>query len=104
MAEEQGNVSPNSTKPKFEATLEICNKRGLHARASAKFVKCVESYDAQIIVTKDNQTVFGSSIMGLMMMAAARGSSIHVKAEGREAQQALTALTELINDKFGEEE
>ncbi|MEP2942821.1 MAG: HPr family phosphocarrier protein [Hyphomicrobiales bacterium] len=84
--------------------LEICNKRGLHARASAKFVKCVESFKAQIVVTKDNQTVGGTSIMGLMMLAAASGSSIHVKASGPEAEEALSALIQLVADKFGEGE
>lgn len=87
-----------------EARLTICNKRGLHARASAKFVKCVEAFDAEIRVTHCNQTVGGASIMGLMMLAAAPGCEIHVKAEGRDAEAAITALSALIADKFGEGE
>lgn len=87
-----------------EVTLEICNKRGLHARASAKFVKCVERFDVDIVVTRDNQTVGGTSIMGLMMLAAAPGCSIHIKANGPDADAALAALSHLVNDKFGEGE
>lgn len=87
-----------------EIVLKICNKRGLHARASAKFVKCVEAFDADIVVTKDNQTVGGTSIMGLMMLAAAPGCDIHVKAAGPDANAALSALSTLVNDKFGENE
>ena len=83
-------------------TLPICNKRGLHARASAKFVQCVEKFDAAISVTKDNQTVCGSSIMGLMMLAAGPGSSIKVEASGPEAEAALEALAELVAGRFGE--
>lgn len=104
MSEKQSGASSSGIQPDLEATLDICNKRGLHARASAKFVKCVETFDADIVVTKDNHSVGGTSIMGLMMLAAARGSSIHVKATGREAEQALAALTELVSDKFGEGE
>lgn len=87
-----------------EVTLEICNKRGLHARASAKFVKCVERFDVDIVVTRDNQSVGGTSIMGLMMLAAAPGCSIHIKANGPDADAALAALSHLVNDKFGEGE
>jgi len=87
-----------------EVTLEICNKRGLHARASAKFVKCVERFDVDIVVTRDNQTVGGTSIMGLMMLAAAPGCSIHIKANGPDADAALAALSHLVNDKSGEGE
>jgi len=87
-----------------EVTLEICNKRGLHARASAKFVKCVERFDVDIVVTRDNQTVGGTSIMGLMMLAAAPGCSIHIEANGPDADAALAALSHLVNDKFGEGE
>lgn len=86
------------------ALLTICNKRGLHARASAKFVKCVETFDADITVSKDNQTVGGQSIMGLMMLAAAAGCAIHVKAEGPDADAALAALSALVQDRFGEDE
>jgi phosphocarrier protein len=81
----------------------IVNKRGLHARASAKFVQTVESFNARIDVTRDGTTVGGTSIMGLMMLAASTGSSIEVSATGAEAAAALEALEKLIADKFGEE-
>ncbi len=81
----------------------IVNKRGLHARASAKFVQMVESFDAMVTVSKDGTTVGGTSIMGLMMLAASTGSSIEVAASGRQAEEALTALENLVAQKFGEE-
>jgi len=84
--------------------LEIVNKRGLHARASAKFVKCAEKFDAEITVSKDGQTVPGTSIMGLMMLAAAPGCSIIVTASGDEAAEALDALSTLVANKFDEGE
>ena len=88
----------------FHQVLLICNKRGLHARASAKFVKCASEFDAQITVTKDGQSVGGTSIMGLMMLAAGDGSLIEVGAKGREAAKALDALAQLVADRFGEED
>ncbi len=81
----------------------IINSRGLHARASAKFVKCAEQFDAEILVSRDSQTVPGTSIMGLMMLAATPGSSIQVTAAGPQAIAALDALGALIAAKFGEE-
>ncbi|PZQ80922.1 MAG: HPr family phosphocarrier protein [Ancylobacter novellus] len=84
--------------------LPIVNKRGLHARASAKFVHTVERYDADIRVTRCGETVSGTSIMGLMMLAAAPGTTILVEASGREAQAALDALDALVADRFGEGE
>ncbi len=84
--------------------LIIKNKRGLHARASAKFVQLVDRYDATVTVSKDGQTVCGNSIMGLMMLAAAPGCAIDVVAEGEEAQAVLDALDALIGDLFGEGE
>jgi phosphocarrier protein len=83
--------------------LLIVNKRGLHARASAKFVQTVEGYDAEIHVSKDGMTVGGTSIMGLMMLAASTGSSVSVTSSGPQAQEALDALDALVADKFGEE-
>jgi phosphocarrier protein len=83
--------------------LLIINKRGLHARASAKFVHLVGSFDADIQVSKDGMTVGGTSIMGLMMLAASPGCTIEVSAAGNQAQAALEALTELVADRFGEE-
>lgn len=84
--------------------LAIVNRRGLHARASAKFVQCAEAFDATITVSKDQNTVGGTSIMGLMMLAAGIGSSIHVTAEGPQAAEALDAIAKLVADRFGEEE
>jgi phosphocarrier protein len=81
----------------------IINKRGLHARASAKFVQTVETFDAAITVSKDGMTVGGNSIMGLMMLAASPGSSVVISASGNQATQALEALDELIQNKFGED-
>jgi len=83
--------------------LPIINKRGLHARASAKFVQMVERFDAEVWVTKGNETVGGNSIMGLMMLSAGPGTSIVVSAAGPEAQAALDAITELVAGKFNEE-
>ena len=83
--------------------LTIVNKRGLHARAAAKFVQTAERYEAEITVTKDVTTVGGTSIMGLMMLAASPGSVIRVTAEGPDAEPALDALDALVADYFGEE-
>lgn len=83
--------------------LDIINQRGLHARASAKFVKCAEGFDANISVSRDGQTVPATSIMGLMMLAAAMGTSITVEASGPEADRALMALAALVASKFDED-
>lgn len=83
--------------------MRICNMRGLHARASARFVRTAEQFDAEINVTRDGVTVGGTSIMGLMMLAAGPGSSILVKASGPEAREALDALSELIDCGFDED-
>lgn len=83
--------------------IQIINKRGLHARASAKFVQTVETFDADVQVSKDGMTVGGTSIMGLMMLAAGPGSSIVVTASGRQAAEALDTIEALIADRFGEE-
>lgn len=83
---------------------QIINKRGLHARASAKFVQVVEQFNAEISVSKDGMTVGGTSIMGLMMLAASPGCCISVSADGVDAEAALNALEALIADKFGEDE
>jgi len=81
----------------------ILNSRGLHARASAKFVKCAEQFDATVTVSRDGHTVPGTSIMGLMMLAASPGSTITVQASGRQAAEALRALEALVTGRFGEE-
>ncbi|WP_443024257.1 HPr family phosphocarrier protein [Sneathiella sp.] len=80
----------------------ITNERGLHARAAAKFVKCVEAYDAEVVVTKDDNQVSGGSIMGLMMLAASTGTIIEIEASGKESAEALNALATLVDGKFGE--
>jgi phosphocarrier protein len=85
-------------------TVEIVNKRGLHARASAKFVKCASTFEAEVRVSKDGHTVDARSIMGLMMLAAGPGCCIEIEAEGAEAEAALDALVELVTSRFDEEE
>jgi phosphocarrier protein HPr len=82
---------------------EIINKKGLHARASAKFVQTAEQFDAAITVTRGHESVGGTSIMGLMMLSAGPGTSITVSAAGPEAQAALDAISELVAAKFNEE-
>jgi phosphocarrier protein len=84
--------------------IPIINKRGLHARASAKFVKMVEEFDAEILVTRGGETVGGTSIMGLMMLSAGPGTTITVSATGADAEAAVAALAELVGNKFNEEE
>lgn len=81
----------------------IRNQRGLHARASAKFVQLAESFEAEITVTKGEQSVGGTSIMGLMMLAAAPGCEIHIDASGPDADAALDAVCALVEDGFGED-
>ncbi|WP_296600114.1 HPr family phosphocarrier protein [Phenylobacterium sp.] len=85
-------------------SVDIVNKRGLHARASAKFVKLASTFDAEVKVSKDGQTVDARSIMGLMMLAAGPGCAIEIEAEGPEAAQALEALTALVAARFDEDE
>ncbi len=82
--------------------LNIVNEKGLHARASAKFVECVEGHDASAEVTKDGMSVSGDSIMGLLMLAASRGTSIEVTTSGAEATALADALEALVANRFGE--
>jgi phosphocarrier protein HPr len=84
--------------------LPIINKKGLHARATAKFVQCCEKFDAEITVTKDGETVGGSSIMGILTLGAGQGSTITVTAGGPEAAEALAALERRVANRFGEDE
>ncbi len=84
--------------------LAICNRKGLHARASAKFVQTVEKFDADVRVMRGNETVGGTSIMGLMMLAASPGCSITVEATGKQATEVIEALTKLIDSRFGEDD
>ena len=87
----------------MQQRLKIVNDKGLHARASAKFVETVERFDASAAVSRDGMTVSGDSIMGLMMLAAAYGTHIEVTTKGREAEALATALAELVGNRFGEE-
>ena len=99
----QDKAGPSVPSGAVSRELPIVNKRGLHARASAKFVQMVERFDAEVWVTKGNETVGGNSIMGLMMLSAGPGTSIVVSAIGPEAQAALDAIAELVASKFNEE-
>ena len=103
----QAGDAPDASAPgegPLVRELAITNKRGLHARASAKFVQMVERFNAEITVTRGSESVGGNSIMGLMMLAAAPGTSITVTARGPQAREALDALTELVGSRFGEED
>jgi len=102
-AQADGDPPQDSSAP-IVREVEIVNKKGLHARASAKFVQCAEQYDAAITVTRGSESVGGTSIMGLMMLAAGPGVTITVSATGREAEAALEALCALVASRFGEED
>jgi phosphocarrier protein HPr len=95
-------MSDGTTETAFTRDAEICNKRGLHARASAKFVTLAAQYDARVKVSHDGSTVGGTSIMGLMMLAASIGETITITATGPQAEEALDALCDLIARKFDE--
>jgi phosphocarrier protein HPr len=88
---------------KIKRTLAIVNEKGLHARASAKFVETVEQFDASADVSKDGMNACGDSIMGLLMLAASRGASIEIETNGPEAESLADALEALVNNRFGEE-
>ncbi|MEH2474010.1 phosphocarrier protein HPr [Nitrobacteraceae bacterium AZCC 2161] len=95
--------APSSSAGAVSREIPIINKRGLHARASAKFVQMVERFNAEVTVTRNGESVGGTSIMGLMMLSAGPGTTIMVSATGPEAEAAIAALAELVGDKFGEE-
>ena len=99
----KADASANTENHIF-AEVVIPNRKGLHARASAQFVKCGEKFDANIRVTREGQTVGGTSIMGLLMLAAGQGQTILVEAEGKDASRALEALIALVEAGFNEEE
>jgi len=109
MSEPDGDSEPASVPPRADGApvirvLEICNKKGLHARASAKFVQTVEKFDAEVKVMRGHEVVGGTSIMGLMMLAAGPGTTITVEASGREAAEVVDALEALVSGRFTEEE
>lgn len=89
--------------PMFERTLTIVNRKGLHARASARFVECVEDHDALAWVSREGQTVRGDSIMGLLTLGAAQGTTIDVACEGAAAAELMEALDVLVAHRFGED-
>jgi phosphocarrier protein len=84
--------------------MQIVNRKGLHARATAKFVQCVERYDAEVTVTRCGETVGGTSIMGILTLGAGIGTTITVSARGAQAEECIGALAELVANRFGEEE
>ncbi len=94
----------HQTATAMERTVGIVNKLGLHARAAAKLVTLASKFEADITIRKDGREVSGKSIMGVLMLAAAKGSEITLIANGSDAEQALSELTRLIADRFGEEE
>lgn len=96
-----GSVTVDDDRPR--ARVRIRNRKGLHARASAKFVKCAEGFNATVRVTRDERTVGGTSIMSLMALAAGPGTEIVLEAEGPEGPEAIEALVALIESGFGEE-
>ena len=95
---------PKDSSATVVREIEIINKKGLHARASAKFVQTAEQFDAAITVTRGHESVGGTSIMGLMMLAAGPGITITISATGKEATAAVDALCALIASRFGEED
>ena len=99
----ENEAGPSVPTGAVSRELPIINKRGLHARASAKFVQMVERFNAEVWVTKGGETVGGTSIMGLMMLSAGPGTSIIVSAIGPEAQAAVDAIRDLVASKFNEE-
>ena len=102
-ASPENDAGPSIPPGALSREIPIINKRGLHARASAKFVQLVERFNAEVWVTRGGETVGGTSIMGLMMLSAGPGTSILVSAAGPEAQAAITAITDLVASKFNEE-
>ena len=102
-AEPEKEVGPSVPAGAVSRELLIINKRGLHARASAKFVQLVEKFSAEVWVTRGGETVGGTSIMGLMMLAAGPGTTVTVSAIGPQAQAVVDAIAALVADKFNEE-
>ena len=88
---------------KIDKILTILNQRGLHARAAAKFTETIAAFSCEVTVSKNNETVSGSSIMGLLMLAASKGTSIHISMAGIDAERAMQKVIELVDNKFYEE-
>jgi len=103
MSAEDGTAAGADGAEPLRQTVTICNKRGLHARAAARFVKLAYTFDAEIMVAKNGAAVSGRSIMGLMMLAAGPGTAIELRATGPEAERAIAALAELICGGFDED-
>ena len=104
---QHGDCPPDVPPPRpgsIVRVLPIINQKGLHARASAKFVQTVERFDADVRVTRCGETVGGTSIMGLMMLAAGPGTEISVDAVGPQAAEVMAAIEQLLADRFGEED
>lgn len=97
-------ISREPERGAFVADVMIPNKKGLHARASAQFVRCAGEFDANVRVSREGHTVGGTSIMGLMMLAAGQGHSIHIEVNGPQAREAIEALVALVEDGFGEDD
>jgi len=98
------HIAGEREKGVFFAEVMIPNKKGLHARASAQFVRCAGEYTAKVRVSREGHTVGGTSIMGLMMLAAGQGHSILIEVDGEQAKEAIEALVALVEDGFGEED
>ena len=103
-ANKRGSKARGTGHGLYFAEVTIPNKKGLHARASAQFVRCAGGFDAEIRVTREGHTVGGTSIMGLMMLAAGQGHSILIEAEGADARAAIEALIALVESGFGEDD
>ena len=100
---DETKLQAGQASARYSGEVMISNIKGLHARASAKFVKCAEGFDAEVHVTREGQTVLGTSIMGLMMLAAARGNTIVIDVEGTDAQHAFETLVALVEAGFDED-
>lgn len=96
--------STDTTPTLHRVQVGICNQRGLHARASAKFVKLASAFEAEVHVTRDGVTVDARSIMGLLMLGAGNGSEVTIEAEGPDAAEAIAALSELVQRRFDEDQ
>ncbi|WP_294534169.1 HPr family phosphocarrier protein [uncultured Rhodoblastus sp.] len=103
---EPNDRTPNALAPEGSVLreIEIVNRKGLHARATAKLVHCVEQFDADVTVSRGGETVGGESIMGILTLGAGIGSTISVAASGPQAQEAIDAIVALIGSRFGEDE